>query len=307
MDDLLLTKCPHCQTLFRIHQEHLAAAGGEVRCGVCYKVFDAHSEGFAYNQGEGSPAAKTFANSLSGQQLDKEGINEELIINTSPEPGPEPAPSKTIAEANIDLSTDASIPSKHELAQISIGSSGSTDSVTPPAAYNQRPALKWACLSIAGMLALFAQWLTFNFDANAHQPQWHSLYVTACKVLGCELPHYQEIRAIKTDRLAIKAHPKYSNVLIVDIIIRNSAHQPQPLPALNMAFFTTTGAALAQRIFQPVEYAGKNLQHRSLMPPKTPVHLSFAILEPGDKAVNYSINFALPLDSGQVKALSPTH
>lgn len=35
------TQCPHCRTVFRIAQEQLAAADGQVRCGHCRAVFDA--------------------------------------------------------------------------------------------------------------------------------------------------------------------------------------------------------------------------------------------------------------------------
>jgi predicted Zn finger-like uncharacterized protein len=33
------TRCPHCQTLFRLRPEHLAAAAGQVRCGRCGQAF----------------------------------------------------------------------------------------------------------------------------------------------------------------------------------------------------------------------------------------------------------------------------
>jgi len=35
------TQCPHCRTVFRIAQEQLNAADGQVRCGQCRAVFDA--------------------------------------------------------------------------------------------------------------------------------------------------------------------------------------------------------------------------------------------------------------------------
>ncbi len=41
MSEQLLTKCPHCGTTFRLSKEHLAIAGGAVRCGACYQVFHA--------------------------------------------------------------------------------------------------------------------------------------------------------------------------------------------------------------------------------------------------------------------------
>lgn len=37
----MYTQCPHCQTCFRIAEEHLKIANGRVRCGSCQEVFDA--------------------------------------------------------------------------------------------------------------------------------------------------------------------------------------------------------------------------------------------------------------------------
>lgn len=36
-----VTRCPHCQTTFRVRDEHLSAANGMVRCGSCLQVFKA--------------------------------------------------------------------------------------------------------------------------------------------------------------------------------------------------------------------------------------------------------------------------
>lgn len=286
-DESLLTKCPHCQTLFRIQQEHLAAAGGEVRCGVCYKVFDAEKEGLSYSHGEGSPAEKTFAN-----QDEKSSGNtpNEAIIDTSPEP--EPDPQQALAAADINQDTAAEL-SAADIQKFSVDHSSISDIITSDnTRYNTGSALKWTAFSLLAVAALFSQWLVYNFEEKAHQPPWHSLYVVVCDTLGCELPQYRNITTIKTERLAIKTHPDYSNVLIVDMIISNSADHSQPLPLLNMAFFGINGKPLAQRLFQPREYLGKQLENLPLMPPKTPIHLSFAIIDPGDKAVNYSVNFS---------------
>jgi len=39
----MLTRCPHCQTVFRASQEQLARYHGQVRCGACYHPFNAHA------------------------------------------------------------------------------------------------------------------------------------------------------------------------------------------------------------------------------------------------------------------------
>lgn len=41
---MLLTRCPHCRTAFRVQADELEVAGGQVRCGRCAQVFDAYSD-----------------------------------------------------------------------------------------------------------------------------------------------------------------------------------------------------------------------------------------------------------------------
>lgn len=41
MSETQITRCPHCQTSFRIRTEQLSAAKGAVRCGSCLQVFKA--------------------------------------------------------------------------------------------------------------------------------------------------------------------------------------------------------------------------------------------------------------------------
>ncbi len=43
MSELQVTQCPYCKTHFRLSQEQLSAAAGNVRCGACLKVFNALS------------------------------------------------------------------------------------------------------------------------------------------------------------------------------------------------------------------------------------------------------------------------
>ena len=50
-----VTRCPHCQTSFRVRDEHLSVAKGMVRCGSCLQVFKA-AEHFV---DEDTPAAVT--------------------------------------------------------------------------------------------------------------------------------------------------------------------------------------------------------------------------------------------------------
>ncbi len=39
----MYTRCPHCDTVFRVTPQQLQVSSGQVRCGRCQEVFDAFS------------------------------------------------------------------------------------------------------------------------------------------------------------------------------------------------------------------------------------------------------------------------
>ncbi len=41
MSDNLFTRCPNCETVFRVTEQHLKIANGKVRCGACLSIFSA--------------------------------------------------------------------------------------------------------------------------------------------------------------------------------------------------------------------------------------------------------------------------
>jgi predicted Zn finger-like uncharacterized protein len=60
----MITRCPFCQTHFRVHAEQLSARAGQVRCGKCNRVFDALEhliEGIAPTQEHAAVRANTPA------------------------------------------------------------------------------------------------------------------------------------------------------------------------------------------------------------------------------------------------------
>ncbi len=55
----MLTRCPACQTTFRLHPEQLRARHGEVRCGHCLSAFNALEHLFEDPQALAKPAQQT--------------------------------------------------------------------------------------------------------------------------------------------------------------------------------------------------------------------------------------------------------
>lgn len=272
MDDSLLTKCPHCKTLFRIQHNHLAVADGEVRCGVCFKVFNAKTEGISYSE-ESAPDNKE-------QETSREQAAEIVQHLELPE------------QDKTEPKNEAEAPDPQDINQLVIKDESVEQLFAAPARKRfDRPWL-WGGLCTLALSVLLLQWLWFNLDRYSLDPRWRPWYQLACSYLGCQPAEFRSLQQIKTERLTVKTHPKYSNVLIVDLIINNRATLPQPMPSLNLAFYDINGATLSSRVLRPDEYLDSSISLES-MPVETPIHLSFSIIDPGAEAVNYGVQLTL--------------
>lgn len=86
----ILTRCPHCQTCFRVTDEQLGMAGGKVRCGHCMGVFNARDARVAEKPAAGAPTSPQKARSASGAPRKPENAAEPPATPTEKsEPQPE--------------------------------------------------------------------------------------------------------------------------------------------------------------------------------------------------------------------------
>ena len=154
--------------------------------------------------------------------------------------------------------------------------------------------LGWLALNLFGLLALGAQYTNYHFDELARQDQYRPWFEQLCPEFGCKLPSKVEISLIKSSNLVVRSHPDFAGALIVDAILYNRAPFSQPFPLLELRFADMNGQLLASRRFKPSEYLAGELAGQAEMPPQTPIHIALDILDPGTKAVNYSLSFHSP-------------
>ncbi|WP_369960386.1 DUF3426 domain-containing protein [Pseudomonas benzenivorans] len=128
----------------------------------------------------------------------------------------------------------------------------------------------------------------------ARQDQYRPWFEQLCPSLGCTLPSKVDIEQVKSSNLVVRSHPEFSGALVVDAILYNRAPFAQPFPLLEMRFADINGQLLASRRFKPSEYLAGELAGQAEMPPQTPIHVSLDILDPGTRAVNYSLSFHSP-------------
>jgi hypothetical protein len=294
-------------------------ANGEVRCGICYKIFNAREEGLSYSEGPGMPADETFHHAahetkpdISSEQTPTEPSHPDTESKQLSQPDETVEPtdaeeSGTTEETfrsgqteNADkinkddkaaagTATDQS-PSPEDIEKLNIEDESVDDlfAETTSTKSIQRPFF-WGSLSLIALFALGLQWAWFQKDTYSLMPKWRPLYLSVCEVAGCPIPMYRNTERIEIERLAVKSHNDYTNVLVIDLIMNNYGAYPQPLPSLLLSFYDIDGNALAGRIFTPNDYLKASNVILNEMPTETPIRVSFDILDPGETAVNYNI------------------
>ena len=154
--------------------------------------------------------------------------------------------------------------------------------------------LFWLGLAVIAALGLLTQYVVYHFAELARQDQYRPVFQQLCPVIGCSVPSKVDIALIKSSNLVVRSHPEFAGALVVDAIIYNRATFSQPFPLLELRFADLNGALIASRRFKPSEYLSGDLAGQPDMPPQTPIHIALDILDPGTKAVNYSLSFRSP-------------
>ena len=161
-----------------------------------------------------------------------------------------------------------------------------------PASLGRR--LIWLLLVLIAAAGLAGQYIAYQFDELARQDAYRPWFQQLCPTVGCTVPSRVDIAHIKSSNLVVRSHPDFAGALVVDAIIYNRATFSQPFPLLELRFADLNGSLIASRRFKPAEYLSGELAGVSEMPSQTPIHISLDILDPGNKAVNYSLSFHSP-------------
>ncbi|MBN3789210.1 DUF3426 domain-containing protein [Burkholderia sp. Ac-20353] len=137
---LLATRCPHCETVFRLQQEQLALHNGLVRCGHCRQVFDAAASlvDEHASQPEPTPVVAASNEGADGGGRDAaESVVAHPSVGEAPVAEPEPAP--VVAASNEGAASDwtgaaESVVADTAAAHPSAGETPATTSIPEPAA-----------------------------------------------------------------------------------------------------------------------------------------------------------------------------
>jgi len=289
------TRCPGCQTVFRVSAAQLALREGQVRCGNCLAVFDANRERVALAGAEPpqepevagtapEPAAESVviddaetpvADITEAHAPATETVATEWEPNEA-SPGEtaetEAAETQTAAAGTAATETTAIENTAIENTATETAAIESTESPTridegglrserfqwkPRKSLRERPKALYASAIVLLLVALAAQALfEYRNAIAARAPFMRPVLESACAAFGCTVEPLRDAAALSIDASDLRGDPAHRGLLKLSATIRNRASYPIAWPYLELTLTDSSDRVVARRAFPPDEYAG---------------------------------------------------
>jgi predicted Zn finger-like uncharacterized protein len=258
----MYTRCPQCDTVFRVTPQQLQVSSGQVRCGRCQTVFDAFSSLSSQPPGrEPDAGAEPAAEAALRQPAAPLPGGEALPLASRPRrPASDLAvPVSTLAEPRAPWRQAAEprvLPEEVHSAVAAHEPLTLPEELFPPGLTTPRRRWLWAAINGLLVLGLAAQaaWF-FPGQILMHAPALQPALQRLCAALGCQvrLPRVPEQLFIESSDLQLLDAERPSQVLLT-ATIRNRAGFAQEFPLLELTLTRDDSRTAARRVFHPSEY-----------------------------------------------------
>jgi predicted Zn finger-like uncharacterized protein len=295
---MLLTRCPECDTTFRVTDETLKKASGQVRCGRCASVFNAYAE--LQDRGTKSPEPEA---------------RDRASKTATATPPPAPPKPVAVAEARGAAAEAAAEPRADQKPRDSQAITATevdrvlADEQPSEVPYvwlrpEPRPQSRWwAVGSALALLALGAQALHyFRSDIAAHATFGPWLTAANSKV-GAEIaPNWDVHQYEIIDSVAEAGEPnaRGAGSLKITARIRNRGPRRQPYPTVALRLKDRYDTALASRMFAPAEYLPRDVPHERMMSPGETTRVDIEIVDPGPDASGFELDVCIEVEASLV-------
>ena len=297
----MLTRCPACETHFRVTAEQLKARAGRVRCGECQHVFNALDSLIEEPMlVAAQPAPASPLQSVAPVLSDAEAVPaahpdvEELEIAVPPAPTPEPTPA-LIAGEQQDLTTASPLETEGPPAPEATEPeavepiTGETDvpdwSDTFPEPPSPPRRWPWVIGSLAAFAAIGLQTaLAFRVELAVVWPETKPALIALCDFADCEVGLPSKVALVSIEASDLVPDKEHTGRLALTATLKNRAPFTQQFPHLELTLTDTADKAIARKVLAPTDY----------LPPKT----AFA----NGMLPNADILVAIGVDPGEMTA-----
>ncbi len=255
----MLTRCPHCDTVFRVTPQQLQKQHGQVRCGRCMQVFD----GFRMLSSESD---RTVAEPVSERTEPAPAVAPKPVKPQAP--AQEAAAATAAAAAPVAPPVAAAAPSQAEPRVAAFD-----EALLEEAPARPRHGIAWAAASALLALALAAQAAyVYRVELAAQYPALKPALLQACAALNCSVPLPQQPKLISIEASDLQVpDATRPGVIQLTATLRSHAQYDVAYPALDLVLTNAQEHTLARRIFSPREYLDKSRDPALGIPPNAEV------------------------------------
>jgi predicted Zn finger-like uncharacterized protein len=332
---MLFTRCPECATTFRVTDEALTKASGQVRCGRCATVFNALTEQISA-AAERPPAE---ADESAVEPAKAPGAPAAAAPHASAPPPPAAAEAKQRAApadepadttaTSIGADSVAGVVAEAELAAagpnaseeapdaaisgIDIFSAEQVEEVlaTTEAAHaatpwattvRQRTSRWWAAWASAAVFVLGAQVVNHYRATLAGEPTLGPWVQRAYALIGVVVIPRWDVRQYEILDWVATAEPSTGSAgsLKISARIQNRGRERQPYPSVQLRLKDRWEEAVGSRIFTPDEYLSHDAPHARLMSPGETANAEIEVVDPGPDAYGFELDVCIEVEANKL-------
>jgi predicted Zn finger-like uncharacterized protein len=328
---MLLTRCPDCDTTFRVTDETLKKANGQVRCGRCASVFNAYAElqdsdAKSYDappptsvlttprraeaSARADPVAPTTATAQTGpSETAADSIATHSIADVVAETAiAEAQEGEASAESTAEAEDFEGI-SAHEVDEVLASTATAAPAEGPPswpgfdAQGVRQPVSRWWTAAVAlALVALGAQAVHYFRADVANHPTFGPLIQSAYALLGTEIEPRWDVRQYAILDWVATAEPNERGLgsLKITARIQNRGPLRQPYPAVQLRLKDRWDKAVSSRVFTPTEYLLRESSSEQLMAPGETTRAEMEVVDPGPDAYGFELDVCIEVEASLV-------
>ena len=337
---MLFTRCPECTTTFRVSDEALQKANGQVRCGRCASVFNAVTEQVEGDERPAQPASNaapaTTAVPFAAQSPEPVATIEAATAAFEPTPLPHRAGERAEPPAGIvGVGSIADVVAEAELASHDDGepsfepAANERDDATPISAERVDEVLattadtpllsaeppwqalvappphisRWWGLAAVLALVLLSVQLANHFRATlAGHPTFGPWAQQAYALVGVTVTPRWDVRQYEILDWVATAEPNTRGVgsLKISARIQNRGPQQQPYPRVQLRLKDRWEKAVGSRMFGPDEYLSHDTPHARLMAAGETARAEIEVVDPGPDAYGFELDVCVEVEAERV-------
>lgn len=270
---MLTTRCPNCQTTFRVTSSALHKAVGKVRCGQCSEVFNAFD-------------------SLADTQADDPA--EDLLQSTITEVTTGEADEQPIPNERLDAVLESQAP-EPEIRWYP----------SEPEPAPEQPLWRTAAVIAGAVLAL--QLVHYSRAALTSVPVLGGTLEQVYALIG--LPIIQEVDPadftivnwVATAQTVTETDNESLSALEISAGVRNTSDAPLPYPMLSLELTDRWEKTIGARVFTPAEYTGTGMSSDASIRPKSTVSARLQLVDPGPDAYGFEVDICVAVDDQRMR------